>query len=81
MDKTKPDHCRQIPALLAVVVVWAGLVAEAVAQGSAATERAALGALYDMTVDTSGSGTIATQTPRLSGTKFKCPACSPARTR
>ncbi len=35
--------------LSAVVAVWAGLAAEAVAQGSAASDRAALEALYDAT--------------------------------
>ena len=35
--------------LLAVVVTWAGLAGDAVAQGSVATDRAALEALYDAT--------------------------------
>ena len=42
--------CRRLSSLLlAVSVLWAGLIAEAAAQGSVATDRAALEALYDAT--------------------------------
>ena len=40
---------RSSPLLLAAVGLWAGLAAEAAAQGSVATDRAALEALYDAT--------------------------------
>ena len=50
MPKRTSGHRRGwTRALLAVVAVWAGLAAEAVAQGSAASDRAALEALYDAT--------------------------------
>ena len=39
----------RLSLLLAVTALWAGLTAEAAAQGSAATDRAVLEALYDMT--------------------------------
>ena len=44
-------HCRRrsAPLLLAAVALWAGLAADVAAQGSAATDRAALEALYDAT--------------------------------
>ena len=44
-------HCRRrsAPLLLAAVALWAGLAADAAAQGSAASDRAALEALYDAT--------------------------------
>ena len=44
-------HCRRrsAPLLLAAVALWAGLATDAAAQGSAATDRAALEALYDAT--------------------------------
>ena len=38
--------CRWPPLLLGVVAIWVGLAADAVAQGSAATDRAALEAIY-----------------------------------
>ncbi len=42
--------CRRLPSLLlAVGALWAGLTVDAAAQGSAATDRAALEALYDAT--------------------------------
>ena len=45
------SHCRRrsAPLLLAAVALWAGLAADVAAQGSAATDRAALEALYDAT--------------------------------
>ena len=47
---TRP-HCRRrsAPLLLAAVTLWAGLAADATAQGNAAADRAALEALYDAT--------------------------------
>ena len=47
---TRP-HCRRrsAPLLLAAVALWAGLAADAAAQGNAASDRAALEALYDAT--------------------------------
>ena len=47
---TRP-HCRRrsSPLLLAAVALWAGLAADAAAQGNAASDRAALEALYDAT--------------------------------
>ena len=44
-------HCRRrsAPLLLAAVALWAGLAADAAAQGNAASDRAALEALYDAT--------------------------------
>ena len=44
-------HCRRrsSPLLLAAVALWAGLAAAAAAQGNAASDRAALEALYDAT--------------------------------
>ena len=43
-------HCRRtLPPLLAAVALWTSLAADAAAQGSAATDRAALEALYDAT--------------------------------
>ena len=45
MTRTPP----QVPKIAAVVVLWAGLAAGAAAQGSAATDRIALEALYDAT--------------------------------
>ena len=47
---TRP-HCRRRspPLLLAAVALWAGLAADAAAQGNAAADRAALEALYDAT--------------------------------
>ena len=44
-------HCRRRspPLLLAAVALWAGLAADAAAQGNAASDRAALEALYDAT--------------------------------
>ena len=47
---TRP-HCRRrsAPLLLAAVTLWAGLAADAAAQGNAAADRAALEALYDAT--------------------------------
>ena len=45
--------CRQALPLLGVIAVWAGLAADAVAQGSAETDRAALVAVYRAT---SGDG-------------------------
>ena len=44
-------HCRRrsSPLLLAAVALWAGLAADAVAQRNAASDRAALEALYDAT--------------------------------
>ncbi len=48
-SRTSGHRRPRIRALLAVVAVWAGLAAEAVAQGSAASDRAALEALYDAT--------------------------------
>ena len=44
-------HCRRrsSPLLLAAVALWAGLAADAAAQGNAASDRAALEALYDAT--------------------------------
>ena len=41
--------CRWPPLLLGVVAIWVGLAADAVAQGSAATDRAALEAIYRAT--------------------------------
>ena len=40
---------RSAPLLLAAVALWAGLAADAAAQGNAAADRAALEALYDAT--------------------------------
>ena len=40
---------RGVPPLLAAVAVWAGLAADAVAQGRVESDRAALEALYDAT--------------------------------
>ena len=40
---------RSAPLLLAAVALWAGLAADAAAQGNAASDRAALEALYDAT--------------------------------
>ena len=40
---------RKVLPLLAVVIVWVGLAGDAVAQGSVASDRAALEALYDAT--------------------------------
>ena len=47
---TRP-HCRRRspPLLLAAFALWAGLAADAAAQGNAAADRAALEALYDAT--------------------------------
>ena len=42
-------HCRRRSSPLAAVALWAGLVADAAAQGNAASDRAALEALYDAT--------------------------------
>ena len=44
-------HCRRrsSPLLLAAVALWAGLAADAATQGNAASDRAALEALYDAT--------------------------------
>ena len=44
-------HCRRrsAPLLLAAFALWAGLAADAAAQGNAASDRAALEALYDAT--------------------------------
>ena len=52
--KSPPErgpHCRRrsAPLLLAAVALWAGLAADAAAQGNAAADRAALEALYDAT--------------------------------
>ena len=46
---TGSPSCRRPALLLAAAVLWAGLAAEAGAQGSAAADRAALEALYDAT--------------------------------
>ena len=46
---TGPRRCRKSSPLLAAVALWAGLAADVTAQGSAATDRAALEALYDAT--------------------------------
>ena len=48
-NRTSGRRRRRMRALLAVVAVWAGLAVEAVAQGSVASDRAALEALYDAT--------------------------------
>ena len=40
---------RKVLPLLAVVIVWVGLAGDAVAQGSVASDRSALEALYDRT--------------------------------
>ena len=50
-DRAPVVRCRRrlSTPLLAACAVWAGLVAEAAAQGSAASDRAALEALYDAT--------------------------------
>ena len=40
---------RKVLPLLAVVIVWVGLAGDAVAQGSVASDRSALEALYDTT--------------------------------
>ena len=40
---------RSAPLLLAAFALWAGLAADAAAQGNAASDRAALEALYDAT--------------------------------
>ena len=45
---TEP-RCRRLRIVAVVVALWAGLAAGAAAQGSAATDRAALEALYDAT--------------------------------
>ena len=48
--ESAPDMTRnpsQVPRIAAVVALWAGLAAGAAAQGSAATDRIALEALYD----------------------------------
>ena len=42
-------RCRLSPLLLAACALWAGLAAEAAAQGSAASDRTVLEALYDAT--------------------------------
>ena len=46
---TGPHRRRRASSLLAAAALWAGLAADAAAQGSAATDRAALEALYDAT--------------------------------
>ena len=47
---TRPNcRRRSVPLLLAAVALWAGLAADAAAQGNAAADRAALEALYDAT--------------------------------
>ena len=46
---TRPPCCRRSAPLLAALALWTGLAAEANAQGSATTDRAALEALYDAT--------------------------------
>ena len=48
-----PPHERKVLPLLAVAIVWAGLAGDAVGQGSAASDRVALEALFDAT---DGSG-------------------------
>ena len=49
-DMTGPRCRRKLsPPLLAACALWAGLAAEAAAQGSAASDRAVLEALYDAT--------------------------------
>ena len=49
VQNARMTRLRLSPALLAVTALWAGLAADAAAQGSAATDRAALEALYDTT--------------------------------
>ena len=46
---TGPHRRYGLSTLLAAAALWAGLAADAAAQGSAATDRAALEALYDAT--------------------------------
>ena len=49
MIQSDASRRRSAPLLLVAVALWAGLAADAAAQGNAASDRAALEALYDAT--------------------------------